>query len=271
MSGLALSDGTPTAKLLEAKLAYQPVTVTPVDLATGRVALTNEHLFTGLGGYTLAWSITEDGIAVDRGTLPEEALDVGPRSARRGGAAVRAADADRRPRVPAGRLPVPGRGHAVVPGGSRGRTGPVRPSGRRRRTRGAGAGRRPAARRPGGTDERARLRARLLRRARHRVGPRRLARAPRPRGARRPSDAELLARPQRPGARHRADPAHAPRPVTPVAERRRALGGGRCPRRPARTVDRGRHRVRHGDDHAPVPPGARGDHLPAGHPVHDPG
>ena len=61
MSGLVLSDRTPTPKLEEAKLAYQPVSITLADLDTWTVRITNEYLFTSFDGHRLHWAITEDG------------------------------------------------------------------------------------------------------------------------------------------------------------------------------------------------------------------
>lgn len=78
MSGLILSDRTPTPKLEEAKLAYQPVSITLVDLDTWTIGLTNEYLFTSLAGHRLHWAITEDGHEVSSGTIPGEQLSVGP-------------------------------------------------------------------------------------------------------------------------------------------------------------------------------------------------
>lgn len=78
MSGLVLADLTPTAKLAEAKLAYQPVTVTAPALPTPTITISNEHLFTGLEGHTLEWSLTGDGIPLQEGTVPGAELAIGP-------------------------------------------------------------------------------------------------------------------------------------------------------------------------------------------------
>lgn len=78
MSGLVLSDRTPTAKLAEAKLAYQPISVTGPDLPTPTLTISNEHLFTGLEGHTLVWSLTEDGIPLQEGSVVGAQLAVGP-------------------------------------------------------------------------------------------------------------------------------------------------------------------------------------------------
>ncbi|QHC58858.1 glycoside hydrolase family 2 TIM barrel-domain containing protein [Rathayibacter sp. VKM Ac-2760] len=78
MSGLVLSDRTPTPKLEEAKLAYQPVTVTAVDLRAGALLVANEHLFTGLDGYVVHWSVSADGEPIAQGSLPGAQWPVGP-------------------------------------------------------------------------------------------------------------------------------------------------------------------------------------------------
>src|SRR5690606_23958959 len=78
MSGLVLSDRTPTAKLAEAKLAYQPITVSGSALPTATITISNEYLFTGLDEHTLQWSLTEDGIPMRGGSVPGAQLAVGP-------------------------------------------------------------------------------------------------------------------------------------------------------------------------------------------------
>ncbi|WP_431074261.1 glycoside hydrolase family 2 TIM barrel-domain containing protein [Microbacterium phyllosphaerae] len=78
MSGLTLADRTPTAKLAEAKLAYQPVSITGLAVPTGRITISNEYLFTDLEGHTLEWSLTEDGITLQQGTVPRAELAIGP-------------------------------------------------------------------------------------------------------------------------------------------------------------------------------------------------
>jgi len=78
MSGLLLADRTPTPKLEEAKLAYQPVSITPVDLDAWTIRISNEYLFTGMGGHRLEWAITENGTAIDRGSIAGERFSIGP-------------------------------------------------------------------------------------------------------------------------------------------------------------------------------------------------
>jgi beta-galactosidase len=78
MSGLVLADLTPTPKLAEAKLAYQPVSITAVDLRTGSLLVSNEHLFTTLDPYVVHWSVSADGESVQQGSLPGSDWAVGP-------------------------------------------------------------------------------------------------------------------------------------------------------------------------------------------------
>ena len=78
MSGLVLSDRTPTPKLEETKLAYQPVTISAVDLDTRTIRIANEYLFTSLVGHRLHWAVTEDGIAIESGTIAGSEISIGP-------------------------------------------------------------------------------------------------------------------------------------------------------------------------------------------------
>lgn len=80
MSGLLLSDRTPTPKLEEAKLAYQPVSITAIDLDTWTMRIANEYLFTSLDGHRLQWAVTEDGKAVRSGTISGRQLSIAPLS-----------------------------------------------------------------------------------------------------------------------------------------------------------------------------------------------
>lgn len=78
MSGLLLSDRTPTPKLEEARLAYQPVSITPIDPDCRTLRITNEYLFTSLDGHSLYWAVSEDGVAISSGTIPGHELSIGP-------------------------------------------------------------------------------------------------------------------------------------------------------------------------------------------------
>lgn len=78
MSGLMLADRTPTPKLEEARLAYQPVSITLLDPDTCTIRITNEYLFTRLDGHRLHWAVTEDGIVIAHGVIPGDQLSAEP-------------------------------------------------------------------------------------------------------------------------------------------------------------------------------------------------
>ena len=78
MSGLVLADRTPTPKLAEAKLAYQPVSLTALDLRVGALLVANEHLATGLDGYVVHWTVSADGVPIEQGSLPGAEWPIGP-------------------------------------------------------------------------------------------------------------------------------------------------------------------------------------------------
>ena len=80
MSGLVLSDLTPTPKLAETKLAYQPASFSLVDAAEGRLTLTNEYLFTSLDDFHVDWCVSVDGRARSAGRLSGESLQAAPQS-----------------------------------------------------------------------------------------------------------------------------------------------------------------------------------------------
>ncbi len=76
-NGLVLPDRTVTPKTIEAKKVYQNVGFRPVDLAAGKVEITNRFFFTGLSDYDAFWSLLEDGTEIGSGML--DRLDVKPR------------------------------------------------------------------------------------------------------------------------------------------------------------------------------------------------
>jgi beta-galactosidase len=81
MNGLVNADRQPHPGLLVVKRNYQYVHVTPVDLAAGRVAITNWHDFTSLDAVLEGrWSVQADGRTVASGVVP--ALGLGPRESK---------------------------------------------------------------------------------------------------------------------------------------------------------------------------------------------
>ncbi len=79
-NGLIQSDRTVNPHLHEVKKVYQNIKVTPVDMETGRVFVTNKHFFTDLGAFDAAWRIEENGAVVQSGSLGRLALE--PRATR---------------------------------------------------------------------------------------------------------------------------------------------------------------------------------------------
>ena len=79
-NGLVLADRTITPKTIEVKKVYQNVGFKAVDLARGRVEISNKFFFTNLIGSEFRWSLSEDGTELESGQL--ERLDIGPRQSR---------------------------------------------------------------------------------------------------------------------------------------------------------------------------------------------
>ena len=75
-NGVVLPDGTPTAKSFNMKGVYQPVDVLPVDAEEGRFRVKNKLQQRSLSGYDIQYVISEDGIALASGRLPD--LDLAP-------------------------------------------------------------------------------------------------------------------------------------------------------------------------------------------------
>ncbi len=77
VKGVVFANRDPKPCFWEVKKVYQDVAVTPVDVANGRVEVFNKHFFVSLDKFAGAWSLAEDGVEIERGTLPPVA--VGPR------------------------------------------------------------------------------------------------------------------------------------------------------------------------------------------------
>ncbi|MFO7691573.1 MAG: glycoside hydrolase family 2 TIM barrel-domain containing protein [Vicinamibacterales bacterium] len=81
MNGLVNADREPYPGLLAVKRNYQYVHVKPVDLAAGRVTVTNWHDFRALDeALTGRWAVQADGSTVASGIIPP--LAIGPRERR---------------------------------------------------------------------------------------------------------------------------------------------------------------------------------------------
>jgi beta-galactosidase len=78
MNGLVDADRRPHPGLLVVKRNYQYVHVKPVDLAAGKVTVTNWHDFTPLDQVLAGrWAVQADGATVSRGAIPP--MTLGPR------------------------------------------------------------------------------------------------------------------------------------------------------------------------------------------------
>ncbi len=75
-NGLVQPDRVPNPPLFEIKKIYQNVKVTPIDLAAGKFRVTNKHRFLDLHFADITWELAEDGIIIQKGTLPR--LTTGP-------------------------------------------------------------------------------------------------------------------------------------------------------------------------------------------------
>jgi beta-galactosidase len=71
INGLVDPDRTPHPGLWELKKMHEPVLVQPVDLAAGRLQITNRHAFNDLGELDAGWSLEADGQVLQSGMLPQ--------------------------------------------------------------------------------------------------------------------------------------------------------------------------------------------------------
>lgn len=69
-NGLVSCDRTPHPGLWEHKKVVEPVRVTAVDLAQGQVQVENRYRFRDLSHLTPTWTLAEEGVVVQAGTLP---------------------------------------------------------------------------------------------------------------------------------------------------------------------------------------------------------
>ena len=76
-NGLVLPDRTPHPTLAEVKKVYQFIKTTPMDLAAGRLRIHNKYLFRDLSNIRASWELEENGVAVERGSLPPLTIAAG--------------------------------------------------------------------------------------------------------------------------------------------------------------------------------------------------
>lgn len=71
INGLIFPDRVPHPALWEYKKVLEPVAVEPIDLAAGKLSITNRYAFTDLSGLTASWQIVADGEVLQSGALPQ--------------------------------------------------------------------------------------------------------------------------------------------------------------------------------------------------------
>lgn len=67
--GLVFPDRTPSPGLIEVKKIYEPVLTEPLDLATGKIKITNRRFHTSLDDLCISYAITCDGSLISTGTI----------------------------------------------------------------------------------------------------------------------------------------------------------------------------------------------------------
>ena len=75
LNGLVYPDRRISPALKEAKKIYQYALFEPVDLAAGKIKITNTHAFTNLSVYNIFWSLTENADTLESGQLK---MDIPP-------------------------------------------------------------------------------------------------------------------------------------------------------------------------------------------------
>jgi len=70
INGLVFPDRTPSPGLIEYKKVLEPVQTEAVDLAHGKLRLTNRYDFADLSGLRCSWNVSADGKPIESGELP---------------------------------------------------------------------------------------------------------------------------------------------------------------------------------------------------------
>ena len=70
MDGILPADRSLTPKLEEIKKVYQYVSIKPINLRQGSIAIRNKYAFLNLNNFVLSWKLTEDGKEIQSGDLP---------------------------------------------------------------------------------------------------------------------------------------------------------------------------------------------------------
>lgn len=79
MNGIVFGDLTPKPQYAEVKKVYQNVGVKPYLIEKGQIEVFNKNYFAPLAGYDIAWTLLEDGVAVDSGAVIGPTRFVEPR------------------------------------------------------------------------------------------------------------------------------------------------------------------------------------------------
>jgi len=74
--GVVFSDRSPKPHYPELKRVYQWVSFTTLDVARGKISIRNRYAFTNLSKFVPRWTLSEDGVVVDSGTLAP--IDLAP-------------------------------------------------------------------------------------------------------------------------------------------------------------------------------------------------
>jgi beta-galactosidase len=74
--GVVFSDRSPKPHYPELKRAYQWISFNAADLEHGTISIRNRYAFLNLNKFAIQWSVSEDGVEIDKGTMP--ALDLAP-------------------------------------------------------------------------------------------------------------------------------------------------------------------------------------------------
>lgn len=69
-NGVVPPDRQVTPKLLEVGKVYQYVGISPANPEAGTLRVRNKYFFTNLKAFDVRWSLSEDGVVVQKGTLP---------------------------------------------------------------------------------------------------------------------------------------------------------------------------------------------------------
>lgn len=78
INGIIDSYRNPKPPIEEAKYVFQPIKVTAVDLAQGKVNIKNRNFFVNLNKYDIRWSLSEDGKLIEQGELAQ--VDIAPQA-----------------------------------------------------------------------------------------------------------------------------------------------------------------------------------------------